>query len=178
MRPYAWKYMESWDKNNLFLAQNDSPRDRVCTFPLLLGKYSYAPHYFNTQYKSNMIGLYVCAHMHVCMYTCVAFFLLLWWNWILPCPSLTLNSKSKRQRGKVYWWSQALESLFPLSFLIIQAKRQPSLSKLVQIWSVTYNQNNSDLCNKHGHLPKGSFFTIKFVQFPNIFISWSLYVFE
>lgn len=116
--------------------------------------------------------------VHTCMCACTrVLHSFLFYGETESCHVLHLHWTAKA-RGREEKWSQALESLFPLSFLIIQAKRQPSLSKLVQIWSVTYNQNNSDLCNKHGHLPKGSFFTIKFVQFPNIFISWSLYVFE
>lgn len=182
MRLYAWKYIKPQDKNNLFLAQNNSPRGHVCALPFLLKNCSLAPHCSNMQSESSGRDWCVC----LCVYThagCILSSLFYGKTeirvpQILPYPQLAEKSRSKRHRGKLYWWCQALELFFPLSFLVIWANRCPSLSKLVQIWSVAYNEKNSDLYNEHGNFPKKSSFTIKFMQLPNIIFILNYYLEE
>lgn len=152
--------MKSQDKNNMFLAQNNSHRRHVCALHLLLGEeFLYAP---LLQY---VIWIFQIQLVCMCAWMLPSFFPLFWSNWtvgpqILPRPSLAEKSRSKRQRGKVYEGSQALESLFPSSILVIWANRCLSLSDLVHLWSVTYTQKNSDLYSIHGNFPEESLFTI------------------
>lgn len=66
MRPYAWKYTKAQDKNNLFLAQNNSPRAHVCALPHLLGNCSFALHCSSMQFKSSKYDCAVCVYARTC----------------------------------------------------------------------------------------------------------------
>lgn len=77
------------------------------------------------------------------------------------CHVLHLQGKAEA-RGREEKGTGTLkpEPLFALSVMVI-------IFELVQIWSITYNQENSYLYNKHGNIPE-VIFTIKFMQLPDI----------